>query len=388
MNKITPYQLAQMTKGKTHELNSMINISRLLFPDLPPFPGDSLRYSEESPPHVPVIVWHMTGRCNLSCRHCYAYMERGITPPCCFDRAESRAFLRLVVKLRPPALLLSGGEPLCHPDFDYLLPEAHDLGLKVTVSSNGTLVTKRDVSLLARCASYVGISVDGPRDLHDGFRGLRGAFDAAVRALESLSSAGRRTGLRITLIRPVVERLDEILELAETLPVSRICFYHFMPSGKGKSADNLLPDGRDESMAVRRIIEWADGLPEARGGRGVPEVLTVGDASDSVTLYRYVGSNCPGRASGALDILKRSSGKPAGAGILSVRWDGTVFRDQFSWGEPLGGWRDLESIIARSRAKPELARECKSCGEAGVICGGRRRDFGRKCRAGAGNRLF
>jgi MoaA/NifB/PqqE/SkfB family radical SAM enzyme len=313
-------------------------------------------------------------------------VERGITSPGCFDRAESRAFLRLLAKLRPPALLLSGGEPLCHPNFDYFLSEAHDLGLKVTVSTNGTLVTEREISLLARCASYVGISVDGPRDRHDDFRGSRGAFDAAVRAMESLSSAGCRTGLRVTLTRPVVERLEEILELAGTLPASRVCFYHFIPTGRGKSAEALLPSGREEDMAVRRIIEWTDSLSETRGGRRISEVLTVGDASDSVALYRYMQSHCPERASRALDLLRRSSRKPAGVGILSVRWDGTVFRDQFSWGEPLGNWRDLESIIARSSSKPELASECKSCVEAGVICGGRRRDFGRKCRAGAGNR--
>jgi MoaA/NifB/PqqE/SkfB family radical SAM enzyme len=307
-------------------------------------------------------------------------MERGVSPRSRFDRVESRAFLRLATKLRPPALIFSGGEPLCSPDFDYLLSEAHDLGLKVTVSTNGTLVTERHVRLLARCASYVGISVDGPRDLNDGFRGSSGAFDAALLALESLSSAGCRSGLRVTLARPVIERLEEILELAGTIPLSRVCFYHFMPSGRGKSADSLLPDGSDEDMAVRRIIEWADSLPGARVSRRIPEVLTVGDASDGVALYRYLSSKGPERARDALGLLRRSARKPAGVGILSVRWDGTVFRDQFSWGEPLGNWRDLENIIDRSHPGPELAHECKACAEAGVICGGRRRDFGRECR--------
>jgi MoaA/NifB/PqqE/SkfB family radical SAM enzyme len=311
-------------------------------------------------------------------------MEDGAAASRHFDRAESRGFLRILAKLRPPALLLSGGEPLCHPYFYHLLPEAHDLGLKVTVSTNGTLVTERGTELIARCASYVGISIDGPRDIHDDFRGKRGAFDAALRAIESLSSAGCRTGLRITLARPVVERLDEVLEIAEALPVSRVCFYHFIPSGKGKSESSLLPDGRDEDTAVRRIIEWADGL---RGGIGGPEVLTVGDASDSVALYRYMKSDSPERARGALDLPGRSPGRPAGAGILSVRWDGAVFSDQFSWDKPLGNWRELENIAACSQSKPELARECKSCDEAGIICGGRRHDFGRECRAGAGNHL-
>jgi MoaA/NifB/PqqE/SkfB family radical SAM enzyme len=334
-----------------------------------------------------VIVWHMTGRCNLSCRHCYACAEHDATSSGCFDASESRAFLRLLAELRPPALLFSGGEPLCHPDFDHLLPEAHDLGLKVTVSTNGTLVTEREISLLARYASYVGISVDGPRDVHDGFRGSRGAFGAAVRALESLSSAGCRTGLRVTLVRPVIERLGEILELAGRMPLSRVCFYHFIPSGRGKLAKTLLPNGREENMAVRMIIEWTDGLSEARIKRRTPEVLTVGDASDGVALYRYMQSHCPERAKGALELLRRSSRKPVGVGILSIKWDGTVFHDQFSWAVPLGNWRDLENIIACCRSEPELARECKSCGEVGIICGGRRRGFGRECRAGAGNHL-
>jgi MoaA/NifB/PqqE/SkfB family radical SAM enzyme len=299
-----------------------------------------------------------------------------------FSKTDAREFLRMTAEIKPPALLFSGGEPLCHPDFWDILYEARLVGIRTAVSTNGTLIGESEARALAKYSSYVGISLDGPRETHDSFRGRSGAFEAALRAVELTSSEGCRTGLRVTLARPILEHLAEFLELAEKLRVSRICFYHFMRSGRGVLDESLAPDGAEEDSALYRIIEWADNRAGA-DGRPSPEILTVGDAADSVRLYRYLASKYPFRARTAMKLLARSSGKPAGAGILSVRWDGAVFRNQFSWGAPLGNWRDIAATARRAGEKMKLARECESCGEMGTICGGRSLGFGVECRVNA-----
>jgi MoaA/NifB/PqqE/SkfB family radical SAM enzyme len=262
------------------------------------------------------------------------------------DREEALDFIGLLSDLSPPALLMSGGEPLMHPDFFLYLKAAAAAGLRITVSTNGVLI---DDSAAAEIASfgvpYVGVSVDGVGDVNDSFRGMAGAFQRALDGIEALASAGCRVGLRITLSRPLLPHLESILALALDLPVSRLCFYHFVPVGRGALDSGLSPDRGDEIRAVNRIIRWADS--DARsGGKRPAEVLTVGDASDGALVYDYLQGQDPVRAASARELLLRSASRGAG-GIRSVRWDGVLFPNQFSWDRPLGEWRDLACLKSR-----------------------------------------
>jgi MoaA/NifB/PqqE/SkfB family radical SAM enzyme len=254
------------------------------------------------------------------------------------DRAEAFRFISFLSDLRPPALLISGGEPLTHPDFFTYLEMTSSAGLKIAVSTNGVLF---DDSVAAHIASfgvpYVGVSVDGVGGVSDAFRGVTGAFQKAVNGIEALASAGCRVGLRITLTRPLLPRLESILALALDLPISRICFYHFIPAGRGALDAGLSPESGDERRAVGRIISWADKL-RSRGGP--LEVLTVGDASDGDLVYEYLRERDPVRAEAAGRLLRRFASRGSG-GMRSVRWDGLLFPNQFSWDRPLGHWRDL-----------------------------------------------
>jgi MoaA/NifB/PqqE/SkfB family radical SAM enzyme len=320
----------------------------------------------------------MTWRCNLACRHCYADGESAVNESSINDE-DALDFLRMLERESVPALLLSGGEPLLHPSFFAFLAEAASLGLKVAVSTNGALVDEEAAGLLSRHSSYVGISIDGPREIHDGFRGVVGAFDASLKGIKFLAEKGCRIGLRVTLARPLIKWLDEIFAIAASLPLSRICFYHFIPSGRGANDNSLIPDEKEEDSAVRRIIEWAEMCGNSGASRKNLEILTVGDSSDSVRLYKYLELKSDGRLARAVEWMRRAAEKAAGMGILSVRWDGAVFRNQFSWGCRLGGWKELGDIARSAGEKDELADVCVSCVWARKICRGRILGFGKKC---------
>ncbi|MDR3331422.1 MAG: radical SAM protein, partial [Synergistaceae bacterium] len=315
----------------------MVNISRLLRPEGAAFPGDALRYGPvDSRQRKPVIVWHLTGECNLRCRHCYASGIMGVAGDP-MDMNEASRFMDLLASWRPPALLLSGGEPLMHGNFFSYAEKLRRHGINISVSTNGTLIDDSRAKTLSDVGvSYAGVSLDGPRDVHDAFRGKPGAFDDSVRGIERLAARGCRVGLRVTLAAPVLPRLGEILDLAGLLPISRICFYHFIPSGRGAADSGLAPAFEDERRAVGDIIEWAEQMSGTREKRVPLEVLTVGDASDGVLLYRRLMERDADRASGALGLLRRSAARMTGEGILSVRWDGLVFPNQFEWDKPRG----------------------------------------------------
>lgn len=326
----------------------MINLSKLLRDDTA-FPGDELRYGGQF--GCPVVVWHVTGDCNLRCAHCYA--AGCASEPMPAD--EAARFLERLSFLRPPALLLSGGEPLAHPRiFDYIA-RAGALGLRLSLSTNGTLIGRAEAEQIAASAvSYVGVSLDGKGSAHDEFRGAEGSFAAAVAGIRNLRSAGCRVGLRVTLARPVLPSLPGLFALAAELGVSRVCFYHFVPSGRGADDAALMPSPEEERQAVREIIKWAES--ETASIANPIEILTVGDASDGLYLYDYLRKNKPRAATRALSLIEQASRREIGAGIASVRWDGILFAHQFDWNNPLGTWRDLPLKRAARRG-----RECADC---------------------------
>ena len=80
-----------------------------------------------------------------------------------------------------PVLLFSGGEPLIRPDFFELAEYAEKKGVRPTLSTNGTLITREAAQRIKDIGvGYVGISLDGLQDVNDEFRGHEGAFQAAM----------------------------------------------------------------------------------------------------------------------------------------------------------------------------------------------------------------
>jgi MoaA/NifB/PqqE/SkfB family radical SAM enzyme len=72
---------------------------------------------------------------------------------------------------------LRGGEPFMHPDILELLEYIYDKGLITVLDTNGTCMEKylEDIVRFGR-RMLLSISVDGPEEIHDFVRGVKGAF--------------------------------------------------------------------------------------------------------------------------------------------------------------------------------------------------------------------
>jgi radical SAM protein with 4Fe4S-binding SPASM domain len=322
----------------------MLNLTRLL--GAPAAPGDDLRYDPRIPQagrgalpdRGPVVVWNWTRTCNLACAHCYASAVRGRAPGE-LATAEAEDLLAELAAMRVPALLLSGGEPLARPDALHLLGAAHGLGLRCTLSTNGTLIDDTRADALAQAAvTYVGVSLDGPPDVHDAWRGARGAHAASLAAIRRLRRRGIRVGLRFTLHRASIPHIRYLLDLAEGEGISRICFYHLVPIGRGESLGDLGLSRAEARGALEALLDRAAALLHAGGGT---EILTVGNHSDGAFAYLWMRRHAPDRAAAALRLLRRNGGNRSGVGMVCVDPTGGVHPDQFSWDVDLGNVRQL-----------------------------------------------
>ena len=184
-------------------------------------------------PVGPVVIWNLVRRCNLTCRHCYSIsadvdFPGELTTPEIFRTMDDLAAFRV------PALILSGGEPLLHPDIFTISRRAKAMGFFVGLSTNGTLI---DAGVAARIAEvgydYVGISLDGRRATHDRFRRKEGAFDASLAALRLLRDAGVRVGVRFTLTQENAVDLPALLALLDDEAIDRFYLSHLNYAGRG-----------------------------------------------------------------------------------------------------------------------------------------------------------
>lgn len=343
--------------------------------------SDALRYGwhrlgettpEASTGRRPVVVWNSTRGCNLSCAHCYASATRRPAG----DELTTGEGLSLITDLADygvPALLLSGGEPLSRPDLVELAGEAHRLGIRVTLSSNGTLVSPAvAVSLREAGISYVGISIDGDEETHDRLRCRKGARAEAVAGLRHLGEAGVRRGVRFTLTPGTYHQLEAVLQLVEREDVERLCVYHLVPAGRGGRLDDVSPEQR--RSALERIFTFA---AEHHG----KEVLTVDNPSDGPFLLEWLRKNDSRRVDVARRALHWNRGATAGPGIALACIDerGDVHPDQFARHHNFGNVRQTPFSRIWSRAADPYLRglrsgqwtpeTCTSC-EALDLCGG------------------
>lgn len=353
----------------------MISFSKLL-QDQEHF-GDSLRYHPDvqgstrgtTSEKGPIVVWNCTRTCNLSCRHCYAEAVNKYSPGE-LSTEEAKHFMDTLVSYRVPVLLFSGGEPLMRRDIFDLFEYGNQIGLRMVISTNGTLIDRdKAQKIKALGISYTGISLDGLKDVNDSFRGVDGAFEKAMEGFSSCREAGQKTGLRLTLNKTNYQQLPAIFDLIEKEEIQRVCFYHLVYSGRGSDIANEDLTHDETRKALDFIIEKTLDFCS----RGIKtEILTVDNHCDGIYLYRYMKSRDKERSEKILHLLTANGGNRSGSAIASVDWEGNVFIDQFtrditlgsirekSFGDIWDGFENPFLEMLRDRKK-HLKGRCASC---------------------------
>lgn len=354
----------------------MISVTKLLFAT--EYFGDSLRYTDNA--HKarngvrkgmgPVVVWNSTRTCNLKCRHCYMssdakkYQNELTT-------AEAKQFIDDLADFNVPVLLFSGGEPLIRPDFFELADYAAKKGVRPTLSTNGTLITPEVARKIKDIGvGYVGISLDGLREVNDKFRGKAGAFEAAMNGIKNCVAVDQRVGLRFTINHHNIQELENIFDFIEEENINRVCFYHLVYSGRGNQMMDEDVTAEESRRAMDIIIRRTRDFEE----RGLKkEILTVDNHCDGV--YMYLKALQEGKDELAQQIKKyiaMNGGNRSGMAFAEVDPLGYVHPDQFTQHHTFGNvrerkfgdiWQDTTNPIMAGLKdrKPLLKGRCSKC---------------------------
>lgn len=320
-----------------------------------------------------ILIWNLTDRCNLRCRHCYASASNRRD-----GELQSEDFKKLIPQLREGGVsfaILSGGEPLMKEELFDVAREMKENGIGTYLSSNGTMINEDNIQMIKDHFDYVGISIDGKPHVHDRFRLKKGAFDLSLGAMRLSLSRGIKTGIRFTVTPHTYGSLPFIFELAEKEGIPKIYISHLVYSGRGGELTDI---SREE---YRKVVDYIMGKAFEYVENDSPvDVVTGNNDADAIVLLREFSKRYPGLAGSLLEKLKSWGGNQAGVRLVNITYSGDVKPDPF-FSQSLGNvvesaFSDIWSsngLLSELREKPRrLKGKCGECSSI-EICNGNSR---------------
>jgi MoaA/NifB/PqqE/SkfB family radical SAM enzyme len=163
---------------------------------------------------VPLTVHlELTYACNWSCGFCYnrVHADSGV-----LSAEEWRKVLCDLRELGTLIVVLTGGEPLLHPEWLEIARAARERHMAIRVFTNGSLVDEMAADeLIALLPLSIELSLHGATAAtHDRTSGVKGSFAALWSGIDHLQKRGAPLVLKTPLTRDNEAELDQIVELA------------------------------------------------------------------------------------------------------------------------------------------------------------------------------
>lgn len=161
--------------------------------------------TNQVPQGIHIMAKPIGPACNLNCEYCFYLEKQSLFPKDENYRMSDevlKAYITKYITSQPTPeveFVWQGGEPtLLGLDFfrkvvEFQKPYIGQKTIKNSMQTNGTLLNDEWCGFLKKYNFLVGLSLDGPREIHDRYRidkGGRPTFDAVMRGLKLLQKHG------------------------------------------------------------------------------------------------------------------------------------------------------------------------------------------------------
>ena len=198
------------------------------------------------------MFWELTRACALACTHCRATAQpRPLPDELTHD--ESIALIDQIAALRPPMLVLTGGDPMLRSDMEQLVRYAASKGLRVALSPAATpLLLRADMVALKEMGVHsLSLSLDGAtQETHDRFRGVPHTFERTLEAARRCKAAGIHLQVNTTITKSTIAELDGFLSLMREIEPDMWSVFLLVPTGRA-SLDELPSADEVEDVWLR-----------------------------------------------------------------------------------------------------------------------------------------
>jgi radical SAM protein with 4Fe4S-binding SPASM domain len=306
------------------------------------------------------IVWETTLKCNMNCIHCGS--SAGSKRKKELSTEEAVNVLNDLKKLGTNLVTMMGGEPFLRKDWDIIAEHIKNIGMELTIISNGFIIDKKIVSKLKKLNPYtVGISIDGgKKETHDNIRRINGSFEKCKKSLELLKKAGIRRSVITTVHK---KNYTELPLLRKQLLNKDLAWQIQMATPVGRFPRGLMLS-KEEFYSVALFIASTKKKYKTK------EIAVLGahnfgyfsNVLPNVMLFPWVGCQA-----GISTLGLTSNGGVKACMSLPDEYIAGNIRDK-NFGEI---WRDSDfASYNRNFKKDDLNGECKTC------------KYGEKCKGG------
>ncbi|OGO03323.1 MAG: hypothetical protein A2Y72_07525 [Chloroflexi bacterium RBG_13_53_26] len=301
------------------------------------------------------VQFHLTERCNLSCRHCYqsaSVSEMKYEEICGAITELKQTIAGWAIDYDvdiSPSLHFTGGEPLLRQDLFEVLGFARGCGFSISLMSNGTLIDKAMARRLREVqVADVQISLDGLEGTHDSLRG-QGAYRRTLEGIRKLVAEEIETNINLTVTRRNMAQIEGLIDVAEKLGASGIAFSRLVPSGKGKALMNEVLTREDIARLYDELRRYKNGSKIAVTSRD--PLATIAEMDGHIPQTEVPMGGC---AAGVFGVTITTDGTimPCRRMDLPI---GNIKQDSFR-----ELWID-SPVLESLRTREEYHNGCESC---------------------------
>jgi Predicted Fe-S oxidoreductases len=261
-------------------------------------------------------------------------------------------------------LLLTGGEIFIRKDFFEIYEALMQMGLIVTLYTNGTLINDDIIKRLTEIPPYLlSITLYGSNpDAYGKVTGHPEAYEKVVRNVKKLVDAGINTELKTTIIKCNSMEYEELAELAWSFGIGLRIVNYISPSRKGTGMDPLT--NRLEPLELVEFEKNAGEFAEKLYKKAKDSKEDVRDLiADDIMSGDYLESSI--KKTDTPPERKLAFRCSAGRYGFWISWDGKMFpcgmlseisADALKNGFD-GAWHEIKEVCANI----PLCQECNNC---------------------------
>jgi MoaA/NifB/PqqE/SkfB family radical SAM enzyme len=224
------------------------------------------------------VVYEATMRCNLKCEFCYVGDLLNVEGDW-RQELTVEALRTAFPEKRGLSVSLTGGEVFVRKDIEEVFALFRQKGYACGyLTTNGTAITESRAGALADLAlagfvKHISVSIDGPGELHDAARGVKGTFERTAIGLRRLQAAARarraplKVSINTTVTRESLDALDRMAGVAEDLGVDALGVNHLMYATPDEVDQTLKILGETDRRLIATFVTADPGVSPAAVAR-------------------------------------------------------------------------------------------------------------------------
>lgn len=182
------------------------------------------------------IILEITRKCPLNCRHCFmnANMSKNNKH---MNREKLFSVCDEIIKLGIDRIQLTGGEPLLHPDFSFILDRLLKANINISITTSGFYINDEIRGVLRRFAkpgNLIQVSLDGLSITHNEIRGNEKSFEKAINFIKEMLAYKINISVASSYMGQSLKEIEKLCLMLRKMGISQYKIGPLFDEGRAK----------------------------------------------------------------------------------------------------------------------------------------------------------